>query len=194
MSELELVAALVRALAWPLAFLVVVLLLRPALVELLGRQGLRRLKAGPLEAEWERERERTQAELGAGALTGPVPVVHGHLSEELGELARRAPSVTVLEAYARVERELRRLLKGSEVHDVEQLGGIRLARLAADRGLISPASARAVEGVAVMRNLVAHDQVQTGEQEAREYLALADGVLYGLRHRPSQRARPGEAA
>lgn len=183
MSALEFIAALVRALAWPAALLAVVLLLRPAIVELLGREGLRRFKAGPLEAEWEREVIRTEAELGVGSV-GELPAAgsKAELSEELIEVARRAPAAAVLEAYARIERELRRILDHAQVPETELLAGARLARLAVEHDLISRADAHAVEGVSVLRNLAAHGRAQVSEQQAREYLALADGVLYALRH------------
>ncbi len=63
------------------------------------REGLRRLKAGPLEAEWEREILRTEAELNLPAVA-PTDL-GGLVSDDLGEVARRAPAAAVLEAFAR---------------------------------------------------------------------------------------------
>lgn len=183
MSELEFVAAIVRALAWPTALLAVVLLLRSAIVELLGREGLRRLKAGPLEAEWERELIRTEAQLDI-ASRGEIPATdtQSKLSEELIEVARQTPSTAVLEAYDHIERELRQVLEKAQIPGAERLGGSRLAHLAAEHNLISPADAHAVEGVTVLRNLAAHGRGDVSEQRALEYLTLVDAVLYALRH------------
>lgn len=107
MSVLQFIAALVQALAWPLVVLVALLLLRPAIAELLGREGLRRLKAGPLEAEWERELIRTEAQLdvasfgappprpGTGDRETPVAVATGTLTDELRDRStlRAGPSL-----------------------------------------------------------------------------------------------------
>lgn len=121
MSALQLIVALVQALAWPLVVLVAVLILRPTLVELLGSEGLRRLKAGPLEAEWEREISRTEAELDVPAIS-PTGL-GGLVSDDLGEVAQRAPAAAVLEAFARVERELRRLV--GPVPEADRRGAAR---------------------------------------------------------------------
>jgi hypothetical protein len=152
----------------------------------LGRGGLRRLKAGPLEAEWELEAERTEAQLGVDALP-PRAGTDGPISSELDAVARRAPAAAVLEAFARIERELRRRLEDAGVDPGARVGAVRLARLAAEHSVTSETNARAVEGLAVMRNLAAHGRTRVGEHEAHEFLALADGVLYALGQPPDAR-------
>jgi hypothetical protein len=59
---------------------------------------------------------------------------------------------------------------------------VRLARLAAQHGLLSKKSLQAVETITVLRNLVVHGRGReiTNEQ-AEEYLALADAVLFAIR-------------
>jgi hypothetical protein len=42
-----------------------------------------------------------------------------------------------------------------------------------------------IEGMSVLRNLVAHVRGDIGVDHARDYLALADAVLYALRPKPS---------
>jgi hypothetical protein len=175
-STLQLVVALVQALAWPLVVLVAVLILRPALVELLGREGLRRLKAGPLEAEWERQISRTEAELDVPPVA-PTDL-GGLVSDDLGEVARRAPAAAVLEAFARVERELRRVVGPAPAAD--RRGAVSLARLALERELLPKATVRAVEGMAVLRNLAAHGRGEVLVEQALEYLTLTDGVLFAV--------------
>jgi hypothetical protein len=47
--------------------------------------------------------------------------------------------------------------------------------------MITPEALEAVEGVAVLRNLAAHNPREASEQQALEYLALIDAVLFTLR-------------
>lgn len=184
MSELEFIAALVAALAWPSAAVAAALVLRPAITRVLQRDDLRRLKAGPVEAEWGVEAQRTQVELQAEGVPLPLPLT-GPIRVELGEVAARAPAAAVLEAFLVLERELRGLLVHAGVEPKERPGAVGLARQAAERGLISDVSVRAVEGLAVLRNLAAHGHEAVGPVEAADFLALADATLYGLQHRPA---------
>ena len=51
--------------------------------------------------------------------------------------------------------------------------------------LISDETLSAVEGLSVLRNLAVHGLGgEIGAQRARDYLALADAVLYALRAKP----------
>jgi hypothetical protein len=59
------------------------------------------------------------------------------------------------------------------------------AGLAQERGLISDESLAAIEGMSVLRNLVAHSRSDIGVDRALDYLALADAVLYVLRPKPA---------
>jgi hypothetical protein len=96
----------------------------------------------------------------------------------------------VHEAYATVERKLREIVAEAAGDVVsEEAGAVALARHAERTGLINSDTARAVEGLSVMRNLAMHrgDGHLTPEQ-ALEYLALADGALFALR-RPRNKAK-----
>lgn len=65
------------------------------------------------------------------------------------------------------------------------LGGRGLARMARQRGLISEETLAAIEGVSVLRDLTVHSGGDIGVDRARDYLALADAVLYALRSEAS---------
>ncbi|PWU44491.1 hypothetical protein DLJ46_25725 [Micromonospora globispora] len=60
MNWRQFTVALVQALAWPSVALVVLLVYRRRIAQLLG-DNLRRLKAGPIEAEWEQVAEEARA-------------------------------------------------------------------------------------------------------------------------------------
>lgn len=108
------------------------------------------------------------------------------LAEDLARLTEVSPRAAVLEAFARIEARLVELLDSAEVESYRPVGGTALARLAHRHRLVSDETLTAVEGLSVLRNLAAHsptDKIGTGR--ARDYLALADSVMYALRAKPA---------
>jgi hypothetical protein len=183
-SASELIRA-IAALAWPTFALIAVFLFRDQLGRILATAGpLRRAKAGPLEVEWERQLAEAEVDIEAAGVAQPSATPE--LAEDLAAVARTSPTAAIMEAYARVEAELRQLLQGKGLSEVEmRTGGARLARMAAQFGLISDETVRAVEGIGVMRNLAAHGQPRAiSPEQALDYLVLADSVLYAIRNPP----------
>ena len=182
---MEFMASLVRSLAWPTAVAVVVVVLRRSIGDAL-RRGVRRLKAGPVEVEFDEELAEVRDDLArspelATVDTRPAPA---GLGDELGRLVDLSPRTAVMEAFARIEASLRDRLAEAGVATPDR-GGPALARLACQHRLISEESVRAVEGMAVLRNLAAHgraDEIDTARAE--DYIALADAVLFALGDKP----------
>jgi hypothetical protein len=179
MGWMEFVSSIVGSLAWPFAAVITAGVFRKQLREVLGTR-LHRIKAGPVEMElFARKLAETEAEV------DPIPAkTAGALPEgvaaDLGPIVDTSPAAAVMEAHARVERRLREILSDAGVNDTRP--GVRqLARTAAEKGLITGESVRAVEGITVMRNLAAHGQAHDLTPErAREYLDLVDAVLFSL--------------
>lgn len=179
MSGLELTAALVGSLAWPVVVLAVAVLFRHQLAGLLARP-FASLKAGPVEVVWDREIAEVEAELGQPGLPGTPPGGEAGPSEELAEVARLAPAAAVIKAFARVEAQLRQLLRDADL-DPSRGSAIQLARRAYEAGFIQPETVKAIEGIAVLRNLAAHGHdVGLDESRALDYLTLTDAVSYAL--------------
>lgn len=177
-------ASLVQSLAWPAAAVVIVIVLRRPIISMLGR-GVRRLRAGPVEVEFDQELAEVREELSRSPELAesrvPPPTAEG-LPDELARLAEISPRAGVLEAYARIEQRLVEVLDGAKAPSYSKVGGRALARLARDHELISDETLTAVEGLTVLRNLAAHGANEDiGVERARDYLALADAVLYALR-------------
>lgn len=178
-------APILQALAWPTAVIVVAAIFHTQIRGLLP--DLKRVRAGLLEAEFERRRAEVEAEVGTPPAEEQRP--YGDSRAELRALAAVSPSAAVLEAYRRVEQVL--FSKTQHILQVEprRLGGVGLARFAAQHELIPPASVRAIEGISVLRMLVAHGREEATFQQAMEYLDLVDAVLYSL-DQPQQTQRP----
>jgi hypothetical protein len=176
------IASLVQSAVWPVAVVVVVILMRKPLGDALSHR-LRRLKAGPVEAEFDREAIEVREEVRripevAAAEPRQEPV---SLSDELVPLTDVSPRAAVLEAFARIEERLNRLLETTGISYSKQ-SGPALARLAFDHNLISTETRSAIEGLFILRNLAAHSpRDDIGADRARDYVAMADAVLYAIR-------------
>ena len=184
MNWLAFVASLVRSLAWPAGIVVVVIVLRRPIGVALGR-GVRRLRAGPVEVEFDQELAEVREELRRSPELAAEPeLVPGSVVEELARLAELSPRAAVMEAFARIEERLAELLDSAKVQH-PRIGGRGLASLARKEGLISDESLAAVEGLAMLRNLTAHSPADNiGPERARDFLVLADATLYALRAKP----------
>lgn len=187
MSLLQFIANMTDSLAWPLVVVVLGLVFRRPvgqfLTQALAEGSLKRIKAGPFEAEWERLVAETEDKVKAARPAAEYPSSSDEsLTTEFASEASTAPAAAVLDGYAAVERQLRSMLDGVvEPTKTAKMGGSRLARLAMQHELISAASVRAVEGIGVLRNLAAHGGArEVTPDRAVEYLALVDGVLFAV--------------
>jgi len=183
---LAFVASLVQSLAWPAVVLVVMIVLRKPIGVALGR-GVRRVKAGPVEVEFDQLQAEVREELARNPelAEAQVPALTASLREELARLAEVAPRAAVLAAYERIEARLAEMLASAGVPPSSAMRGRALARLARKHDLISDETLAAIEGLSVLRDLTAHAGGDIGVDRARSYLALADAVLYALRSKPS---------
>lgn len=181
------VASLVQSLAWPVAVTAVVIVLRKPIGVVLG-QGVRRLKAGPVEVEFDQLQAEVREELARSPelAEAPVPALAGSLSEELSRLADASPGTAVVAAYHRIEDRLAEMLDSASPEEgpYKVPGGRGLARIARERGLISEETLAAIEGLSVLRDLTANSGGNIGADRARDYLTMADAVLYALRFKP----------
>jgi hypothetical protein len=181
MSWLDFISRMTGSLAWPLVTVIGVVVLRRPIANLLANAPLKRLKAGPIEVEIDRSLAEAETTLEASGVI-PPPVVEGSISDELSVEAVRAPAAAILKAHHAVERELRDIVASLDIQVPESAGATRLSRLAAQAGAISEASARAVEAISMLRNLVAHTGArEVTKEQAQEYLTFADGVLFAIR-------------
>lgn len=134
-----------------------------------------------------REIAEVEAELGEPGLSGTPRLEGARPGEQLAEVARIAPAAAVVQAFARVEAQLRQLLVDADL-DPGRGSAIQIARRAQDAGLVQPETVRAIEGIAVLRNLAAHGHdTELDESRALDFLSLTDAVSYAV----TQKGRKG---
>jgi hypothetical protein len=183
MDTRQFIASLVSSAAWPVAVFGIALLFRRQLAQLLTGP-LRRLKAGPLELEFERIISTVQAQIEpspAGASSSSDSASRSG-DADLTALAHASPMAAVMSGYGKLERQLHDLLQAAgDPKTSEGLAAIQLARRAAEKGLITPETLNALQGLTVLRNLAAHgrgDDVSV--ERALEYLSLVEALAYTL--------------
>jgi hypothetical protein len=178
----QFIASLVNSLAWPAAVAVVAVTFRRQIGALLS-SSLKRLKAGPVEFEFDRVIASAEANLGLEAGTAATAETRQFSAVgDLAPIAQASPTAAVLEAHSRLEHELRQLTNDVRTEGDRPQGAVGLARLALEHGLITPETESAIVGVTTLRNLTAHGrQADVSVERAMDYLALVDGALYALR-------------
>jgi D-aminopeptidase len=174
--------------AWPAAVVVLALIFKVQIRQLTSRP-LRRLKAGPLDMEFDRLGAEVEAAVGQGPMASMARegAVQTPLIEGLEDRAASSPIAAVMDAHAAVEQAIRELILSVDPEaNVSRMSMGQLLRLASDRDLVTPETAKAVEGITIMRNLAAHGRAsEVTLDRARDYLALTDAVLYALRQKPT---------
>lgn len=114
MAILELIVRLIEPAAWPAAFLIIFFAFRKQLLTLLP--SLRRVKAGPVEAEFEKEVQEISSEQ-MWRLPGPDSSQRtASRRGQLLEVARINPRVAVIDAWLGIELSLKKAV-------LQRLGG-----------------------------------------------------------------------
>ena len=183
MSGMQFVIDVVRALVWPVAIVAIVVCLRRPIVDILMQlaSGLRRLRAGQSDAEFDRIAGQIKAELTAsvsagGPGPGEIPVLL-----RFATAAEDEPASAVAQAFGSVDVALRELLGSSgKLVPVGTGDPTAVARFARDQGLVPESVVRAVDGAVVLRNFAAADPAQVTRDHAVKYLSLIDALLFAI--------------
>jgi hypothetical protein len=183
MSGMQFVIDFIRALVWPAAIVAIVVCLRRPIADILMQlaSGLRRLRAGQSDAEFDRIAGQVKAELTAsvsagGPGAGAIPVLL-----RFATAAEDEPASAVAQAFGSVEVALRELLGSSgKLVPVGTGDPTAVARFARDQGLVPESVVRAVDGAVVLRNFAAADPAQVTRDHAVKYLSLIDALLFAI--------------
>ncbi len=167
------VASIVSSIAWPATALAIIWLLRKEILRLLPF--LSRLKAGPIEAEFEREVAEIKSDP-ALQLPPPAPKSLAGRTEQLLQLASISPRSAILEAWQGIEFAIRRAglqrIGGSPPPDVSS--PLRVVRELSQAGLLSNEDVSLFHDLRGLRNQATHAPDFNPTYEAvRNYIDLA---------------------
>ena len=187
MDVLTFLTEMTEALAWPLVALILGLVFRKKLLDLIP--AIRKLKAGPLEAEFElaaKQALSNAAEVMSHAkLPGAVPSVAAVDSGKDGDSrivarllnARNDPAGMIMEGWANVDGELYRLGHQMSllVDHLTSTTKVYESVMASD--VLPAETRRLVRELRDLRNKVAHVQVVPTPDSAQDYILAADRVV-----------------
>lgn len=181
MDTLTFISKLVEALSWPAVALIAVTLLRKELGALLAL--LKKVKAGPVEAEFEREinelKSVADAELPAVEQQAPAT----SSQNELEQLAQVNPRAAIIEAWRRLELAARRALArlGVTMNWRDAASPIAHARNLARNALLSQEELVLFNDLRNLRNMSVHAENFSPTLEAAlSYIEVASRVQQTL--------------
>lgn len=166
-----------EALAWPVAAAALVFLLRPEIKTLLSF--LKRLKAGPLEAEFEREVKELRTEAEVDLPPAPLPPAVSPEKQKLLLLAQINPRSAILEAWQGIEFALQRLIsqRGLTSTSKETYSQMGIVRALTRAQVLNPEAMTLYHNLRALRNQAAHvNDFSPTYDSALNYIELA-GLL-----------------
>ncbi|MEN5221623.1 hypothetical protein [Stenotrophomonas sp. TWI602] len=183
MDWLTFVARIAEALAWPIVVLVLGLMFRRKLLEIIPT--LRKLKAGPVEAEFElaakqalanAEETKIQGVDEASVFAVKTKADSGQVIAKLRE-ARGDPAGAILEGWAKLDGELFRLgiQVGAVVNPLENTGKVYNAVMSS--GVLPAQTMNLVRELRELRNQVAHVRVKPTAEAAQDYLLAVNRAV-----------------
>jgi len=174
------IAEILGAIAWPVAVVAVVVMLRPALLDILRH--LQRLRFRGLEAVFGEELAHVREIAEQAELVG-VPLDQGltdEQSEKFMRLAQISPRSAVIEAWGALEADARAIVQ--RLHPRRPLTSAVIAETLADTGVLDPEGAKAYYLLWSLRNQAAHEQqLPITTDEAIEYANLTRGLAHSLK-------------
>lgn len=177
MDALTFIAKLIEALAWPLAVVIVAWTLRTELRALLRL--VKKVKAGPVEAEFDRElhflRTETETEKPSTVVT---PAIRAQ-TDSLLELAARHPRASILEAWRLIEFAMLRLANSRDLlPSIEKVAPHHVVRVISKERVLSNEELALYYDLRSLRNQAAHAvDFDPSETAAIDYIKLAQKLL-----------------
>jgi hypothetical protein len=169
-DKLSFIAKVLEVTAWPVATVALVVMLRKEIAALLP--SVRKLKAGPLEAVFERKTEELAINLETQPNAREVLADQRPTPPELTYTPGESPRSAILEAWLRVEEEAHDALgrhatmTGGPGAMTSRPSPRRLAAALRQSGLLNEGQVRLVEELRQLRNEVVHAREFTPTREA----------------------------
>ncbi len=187
MDWLTFISKLIDSMAWPVAAVLLGLIFRKKLAELLPL--LRKVKAGPLEAEFEIATKQvlaSTAELAAKERKPDASQIEDKSSVEdtASKLltARSEPTATIIEGWSTLDGELHKLGRQTGINGDPLLSETKLYREIMDSDVLPIETRSLVQDLRQLRNQVAHAKVVPTPESAQDYLVSVQRVVELIRN------------
>ncbi|WP_152034018.1 hypothetical protein [Paracidovorax avenae] len=187
MDWLTFISKLIDSIAWPVAAVLLGLIFRKKLAELLPL--LRKVKAGPLEAEFEIATKQvlaSTAELTAKEHKPDTPQIEdkSSLEDTASKLltARSEPTATIIEGWSTLDSELHKLARQTGIKGDPLLSEAKLYREIMDSEVLPIDTRNLVQDLRQLRNQVAHAKVIPTPESAQDYLVSVHRVVELIRN------------
>ena len=172
MDQFTFIAKLFEVLAWPIAAIVLVILLRREIATL--APFIRKLKAGPLEAEFEREVRELRSEVETSKPPTDIEPLSWQASTE--KLAQVNPRSAILEAWRQTEAAAIRRVRARQpgLTDQQVRSTREVLKLLADTGISTVEEVALLNQMRFLRNQAGHvDSFLPTYEAAMNYIQLA---------------------
>ena len=187
MDWLTFISKLVDSSAWPIAGVLLGLIFRKKLLELIPL--LRKVKAGPLEAEFEIATKQVLASTADLTPKQPSPDVaklgaKPSLKDTAAKLltARSEPTATIIEGWSTLDGELHKLGRQTGVV-VNPLGDqLKVYSEIMNSDVLPFGTRQLVQNLRELRNQVAHAKVIPTPESAQDYLVSVERVVELIRN------------
>lgn len=180
MDWLTFTTKIIEALAWPIASIVILALLRKQVIGLLPL--LKRVKAGPLEAEFERELKVLRDESQQTGLQQPADTLSPR-DEKLYKLAEINPRSAILEAWQHVEVAARKKVLELGLFEAGPAGRpiLDAYRALAKAEVLNAEALALFHELRSLRNQAAHlDDFNPSKPAAIDYIGLSKKLIARL--------------
>lgn len=187
MDWLTFISKLIDSLAWPVAGVVLGLIFRKKLTELIPL--LRKVKAGPLEAEFEIATKQVLANTAELATKGRKP--NAPQAEDKTSLevtaskllaARSEPTATIIEGWSTLDDELHKLGRQTGIVVDPLQSELKVYREIMNSDVLPVETKQLVQDLRQLRNQVAHAKVIPTPESAQDYLVSVQRVVELIRN------------
>lgn len=185
---LDFVSSVVASLAWPIAIVLIALILKKPIVNLL--RTLRFLRYGDVEFEFDQELKKIEGKIEENQPLPPVQTIEESKAKDLfEELVAASPKAAVLATWQEVEYTMNELANQLNIDTKSWRSPVNLVNVLKSNEQITSNAVELLLELRKLRNRLAHTgpSVEIAESEARRYREIANSVIMQLRSQMTER-------
>lgn len=174
MNCLEFIASLISSLAWPVAAIIALIIVKEPLLKALPR--LQKVKFKELEAEFDRDLDKIEKDVkDAGLEDIEDAEVVEDLQERLEQISQISPNAAIVEAFRSLEKSAKSLIKSKNLHPNYKVASPYklIERVLDQSNFLSKKEISIFRDLRNLRNKITHSDLHATKKQADEYIELA---------------------